>query len=567
MTMFKTWVALAASLLVTVSISGCSEQETDSAEVAVAYIETFPTDVLRESPESLIALGPTSPSHAHRTFAFADYRAHTLLNENTISAPFDLQQLLSTLAMGADGTTLDAFSTVSGFDFNDVSIYAGISIWESQVASLASIERQNFLWGQLGHRFVPSYLQAQAELFGPTMSGMEFRLESSLSQTTINDTLNGELLMSEIGDRTRLVAAQTTKLATGWSSISTTEIVTGRFGEHETQRWWNMVRMAGLFRTTAGTNYQTVEVPLADPGLSIVMITPAPGEFDTVRNSLDAAFWDELRGNLMSSEPSVETTVHIPEFALERELLSNDMPDLGVALTDGSSSANPANSDIAANFSHVNNAGFLYLETPRQHISLAVDELGLSTSTVTAAVHRATENETTNQFDPLYFDPLIFDPPTNGSNFSSVTITTGPSTQSCFYPPDQRPFLFAIYATEQDTLLYLGQVRELDGPEVIPDWTAPLYMASCGISPWVEIYQYKGSVQCDFGSGTPLNEMSLTLSDAGIEVLNSNEGNDGQLYAAVCGGADGAINIFTIHEHQLPLAEGMGFSLLSDLDP
>ena len=337
-----------------------------------------------------------------------------------------------------------------------------------------------------------------------------------------------------------------------------------------------MVRIDGLLNVADGDNYHAVEVPFAEAGLSLVMITPAEGAFETVRNGLNRAFWNELRAKLA---PAV-TTVHVPRLALVRDLSADDMPDLGVALTDGAPvidgsspgplpvivldstgapidstpATGPADPATAANFTKVNNAGFLYLEAPRQHIALTIDGQGLTATTATAAVHTATD------YEPRY----LIDSPHEGGG--GVIIISPGTTQSCFHPPDQRPFLFAIYAGDTATVLHLGQVLALDGPTVAPDWTVPYYSA-CGDSPpLVDVYQYTGALQCQPDSGIPLAEVAQTLTNAGIEVVDAYESNDGLAHAAVCDTPDGSINVFTIHESQVPLAETLGFARLSELN-
>lgn len=235
------------------------------------------------------------------------------------------------VSVGADGTTRSAFSTATGFDLGNAATYAGISLWEQQVDGLASVERRRMLWGQQRYRFALDYLQAQAELFGPAMSGLEFQAAPALAQTSINDALNGELTLTEISDRARLVAAQTTRVEAAWSAALSTEVVNGRFGPQNEQQWVDMVRIEGQLNVADSENYHAVEVPFAEAGLSLVMITPAEGTFDAVRAGLNRAFWDDLHGKLAPAT----ATVHVPQLALMRELSSGDLPDFGVALTDG----------------------------------------------------------------------------------------------------------------------------------------------------------------------------------------------------------------------------------------
>ena len=93
-------------------------------------------------------------------------------------------------------------------------------------------------------------------------------------------------------------------------------------------------------------------------------------------------------------------------------------------------------------------------------------------------------------------------------------------------------------------------------------------LAACGSvasrPPSVSLYKYLGSVQCT-GGGTPLRAMERQLTDAGIRVLTSACGADGNVYAAVCGAADGRIGIFEIPAAQTQAASQLGFAPLSGL--
>lgn len=81
---------------------------------------------------------------------------------------------------------------------------------------------------------------------------------------------------------------------------------------------------------------------------------------------------------------------------------------------------------------------------------------------------------------------------------------------------------------------------------------------------YVDVYKYQGSRQCE-GGGVPLAEMQRQLQALRIPVVNSACGMDGRMYPAVCGSADGRINILSIPSDAVQLAMGQGFFLLSDL--
>ncbi len=80
----------------------------------------------------------------------------------------------------------------------------------------------------------------------------------------------------------------------------------------------------------------------------------------------------------------------------------------------------------------------------------------------------------------------------------------------------------------------------------------------------VSLYKYVGSVQCT-GGGTSLSAMERQLTDAGIRVLTSSCGVDGNAYPAVCGAPDGRIGVFEVPAAQAQAASAVGFAPLSNL--
>jgi hypothetical protein len=97
-----------------------------------------------------------------------------------------------------------------------------------------------------------------------------------------------------------------------------------------------------------------------------------------------------------------------------------------------------------------------------------------------------------------------------------------------------------------------------------------LLLAACnGVSgdPPLErlsVFKSAASVQCS-GGGLSLSDMERELTSAGIEVLSSACGFDGNFYPAVCGGPDGRIGIFEIPADQADAAARLGFAPLNEL--
>ncbi len=530
---------LIGSLMVAILLTACVEEGTPPVDDDQVTLESYSSDDKRLSPDALVAAAAVDPAPVHQAFSFDHFQKHAG-EENSFIAPFDVQQQLANLALGATGETLQSIAEAGGWpslsDSAAAEIMAGLSLWEQRIDGLASVERQRWLWGQSGYRFNRDYLQAQAELFGSEVAGLDFQNEFFSARNLIEGALDEQQVLDDADALSRLILAHSTRLQIAWADDLTIERFEGRFGEHEAQRQMSMLRIDGELLAAEGEAYRAVAVPLAEEGLSLVVIVPDAGHFDAVRGRMDAVFWSQLNADLTP----VQSRFNLPLFSLQRILTDSDLPSLEVA-----------QDEQEADFSPVNGAGFLYLKSQYQSIKLGVAESGLNAITMTAAVLAATQDE------PLY----LFDPPLLGSFFF---MADSPNSNPCFYPPDQQPFLFAVYESGTESLLHLGQVKSLDGVSVEADWHVSSWRA-CGDSPPVEVYRDKKSLQCDYESGSDYLEMRQILTDAGIHVLGAWEGSDGKDYIQVCGGADDAINIFVIYESQLAAAEALGFALRSSL--
>lgn len=84
------------------------------------------------------------------------------------------------------------------------------------------------------------------------------------------------------------------------------------------------------------------------------------------------------------------------------------------------------------------------------------------------------------------------------------------------------------------------------------------------VSDVIKVYKSDGSLQCASG-GVSLEDMRKQLVEKGIDVICSQEGNTGMMYAAVCGGGTGKINIYKIHSQNLQDAENIGFRSVKEL--
>lgn len=80
----------------------------------------------------------------------------------------------------------------------------------------------------------------------------------------------------------------------------------------------------------------------------------------------------------------------------------------------------------------------------------------------------------------------------------------------------------------------------------------------------IRYYKSLGSVQCT-GGGKSAAELGQDLTAAGVTVIRTACGVDGNLYAAVCGAPDGRIGIFEIEAGSANAAAALGFAPLTTL--
>ena len=77
-------------------------------------------------------------------------------------------------------------------------------------------------------------------------------------------------------------------------------------------------------------------------------------------------------------------------------------------------------------------------------------------------------------------------------------------------------------------------------------------------TPHTKVYKSDGSVQCE-NTGIDLDVMGLELSNAGIDYTCAQKGNNGLVYAQICGGATGLINIYTLNTKNIEDIHALGF--------
>lgn len=83
---------------------------------------------------------------------------------------------------------------------------------------------------------------------------------------------------------------------------------------------------------------------------------------------------------------------------------------------------------------------------------------------------------------------------------------------------------------------------------------------SVGDPVWVS--KSDGAMSCAQGSGEGLEKGKSILDQAGIQVLESRKGSDGKARIAMCGVAQGSLNMYKIPREKAADAQKLGFNLV-----
>ena len=87
----------------------------------------------------------------------------------------------------------------------------------------------------------------------------------------------------------------------------------------------------------------------------------------------------------------------------------------------------------------------------------------------------------------------------------------------------------------------------------------PAFAFSSSRKEWVWVGEPDGAKSCEPGSGKGPSKGVERLKAAGIAVEESRKGSDGKMYAQMCGGKTGSMNLHRIPKDSLAVALQQGF--------
>lgn len=265
----------------------------------------------------------------------------------------------------------------------------------------------NALWGQEGYKFLPEFLDLLAQNYGAGIHLVDFKKDTEGSRQLINnwvsdqtkDRIKDLIPAGALNELTRLVLTNAIYFKAGWlfqfekeaTSDQPFHLLDGTTVDVPT------MHLHKNFGYALQDKFRLLELPYEGSSMSMVLILPDEGQFQTVESSLTPKTLKDAAGNLQYGEVDLA----LPKFKFESEF------DLNQALTAlGMADAFDPN---RADFSGMADNRELYITSVIHKAFVAVDETGTEAAAATAVMVGATAAMPEEEPVEFHFDrPFIF---------------------------------------------------------------------------------------------------------------------------------------------------------------
>ncbi len=328
------------------------------------------------------------------TFAFELYQALRNTDGNIFYSPYSISLALAMTYTGARGDTEKQMADTLHFLLPQNQLHPAFNSLDLELARRGQgakgkdgegfrLNIVNAIWGQKDFEFLSEFLDVLAENYGTGLRILDFMKAPEQSRITINkwvsdqteDRIKDLIPQGAIDELTRLVLTNAIYFNAAWQYPFNKDATSnGPFhllsGNDVTV---SMMRQTESFRYADGDGYQAIELPYGGQELSMLILLPDTGQFDTFEERLDAEFVDEIIAKL----ETYEVALTMPKFEYEssfglKEALS--MLGMGVAFTPD------------ADFSGMNGKRDLLIQDVLHKAFVSVDEAGTEAAAATAVI-------------------------------------------------------------------------------------------------------------------------------------------------------------------------------------
>jgi len=365
------------------------------------------------------------------TFAFELYQALRDTDGNIFYSPYSISLALAMTYAGARGETEKQMADTLHFLLPQNRLHPALNSLDQELASRGQgakgkdgegfrLHIVNAIWGQKDYKFLSEFLDTLAENYGAGLRILDFIKEPEQSRITINNWVSDQteerikdlIPQGAIDALTRLILTNAIYFNAAWRYPFDKDATSnGDFyllnGDKITVPMMNQTESFGYVE---GDGYQAVEIPYDGSELSMVILLPEAGQFD----SFEASMNSQRVGSIIQDIGYRQVALSMPKFEYESSFsLKDTLSAMGM----------PDAFSAVADFSGMTGSPDLFISEILHKAFVSVDEAGTEAAAATAVIMSLTA---------VPAEPV------------KVTI--------------DRPFIFLIRDIETGTILFVGRV-------------------------------------------------------------------------------------------------------------
>ena len=414
------------AVIVLLSVVGCAQVPSTGVALSEKQRDISP-DVSTSDSTKLV--------EGNSEFAFDLYQALRQQKGNLFYSPYSISLALAMTYAGARGGTEQQMADTLHFELQQALLHPAFNALDLELASRGEAAKEkddqgfrlhivNTIWGQNDYKYLNGFLDVLAVNYGAGLRLLDFISEPEQSRITINNWVSDQtegkikdlIPQRMIGTGTRLVLTNAIYFNAAWWSPFEKESTRDEVfylleGGNVTVP---MMTQTQRLKYAEGDLYQAVELPYDGDELSMIILLPASGQFESFENSLDAALADQIISHLAYDK--VELTM--PRFEFESDFR---LADILIAM------GMPAAFSSQADFSGITGNHELRIGEVLHKAFVSVDESGTEATAATAVLIEA-------------------------------GWAPGQPEQQTMIMRVHRPFIFLIRDIQTGTILFVGRV-------------------------------------------------------------------------------------------------------------
>jgi len=385
----------------------------------------------REQSPEVAPTDISSLTEGNSVFAVNLYKLLSKDDGNLFYSPYSISAALAMTYAGALGDTEKQIADTLQFYLSQNHLHPAFNSLDQELASRGEgaqgkdgegfrLNIVNAIWGQKDYTFLTSFLDTLAENYGAGLRILDFISETETSRIAINEWVSDEtegriedlIPQGAISQITRLVLTNAIYFNAAWQypfeeSATSPGVFYLLNGDEANVP---MMEQQESFSYTEGDNYQAVELPYDGRELSMVILLPNSGQFETFEKDIEYQQVKDIIENLERRE----VRLAMPKFEFDSSFgLKRTLIDMGM----------PVAFSAGADFSGMTGEKDLFISDVIHKAFVSVDEAGTEAAAATAVIMELTAMPET-----------------------PVEVTLN------------RPFIFLIHDIETGAILFVGRV-------------------------------------------------------------------------------------------------------------